>query len=734
MRDIHFCYNYIIILVAFSTFNSSAQNIPFDTISNSILLENVNIAGYRQNQTVKQMNDIHLGFIYSGKKNEVINLVGLPANIAEKTGRQIFAKIPGAFIYDMDGSGNQVNIATRGLDPHRSWEFNVRQNGVIINSDMYGYPASHYSMPMEAVKNIELVRGTAALQFGAQFGGMINYVLKTPDTTKTLSFESINSAGSFGLLSTYNSIGGKKGKITYFGYYHKRISQGYRDNSKSNSDGQFISIAIDLKRNMSLRFELGRSNYLYKLPGPLTDEMFKTNPRQSTRDRNYYSPSIYVPSIFWNYKLTPDTEIYWTISGLYGDRKSVLFEGFADKRDQLNTTTNQYAHRIVDIDEFNSRTSELRIEHHHKLADKKNVIVAGIRYFNNNMNRRQRGIGTTGTDYDLTVEGDFGRNLNYFSRSVSFSIENMIYLTDKFSVSPGLRYEYGQTDMTGYISYLDPDDIPNVIKHRIPSLGMSMQYKVDGNNRIYGSFSQAHRPVLFKDVIPGSILERANKNLKNAFGYNAEIGISGWFYRVFKYDITLFDLQYNNRLGKLLDTDPDGNSFIFQTNIGNSRTLGIESYMEYFPYKTEKASISIFSSNSTMQGKYANAVIVMGTENRDITGNKLESVPALISRSGVNFGYKGFYSTMLYSYVSQTFSDPANTITPTSNGANGIVPHYGILDINASLLVKGMYTLRFGANNILNHQYFTKRPLIYPGPGVWSSDGQGFVFSFGIKL
>ena len=33
--------------------------------------------------------------LWSGKKNEVISLSGTNANIAEKTGRQIFAKIPG---------------------------------------------------------------------------------------------------------------------------------------------------------------------------------------------------------------------------------------------------------------------------------------------------------------------------------------------------------------------------------------------------------------------------------------------------------------------------------------------------------------------------------------------------------------------------------------------------------------------------------------------------------------
>ncbi|MEI9944007.1 MAG: TonB-dependent receptor plug domain-containing protein [Chitinophagaceae bacterium] len=98
-------------------------------------------------------------------------------------------KYPGVFIYDMDGSGNQINIAARGLDPHRGWEFNNRKDGIITNSDMYGYPASHYSMPLESIARIELVRGTGSLQYGAQFGGMLNYVTKQGDTTRPFSFE-----------------------------------------------------------------------------------------------------------------------------------------------------------------------------------------------------------------------------------------------------------------------------------------------------------------------------------------------------------------------------------------------------------------------------------------------------------------------------------------------------------------------------------------------------------------
>lgn len=84
----------------------------------------------------------------------------------------------------MDESGNQVNFATRGLDTHKGWEFNIRKDGVITNSDMDGYPASHYSMPLESIDHIELVRGTGSLQYGAQLGGMLNYVTKEADSLR----------------------------------------------------------------------------------------------------------------------------------------------------------------------------------------------------------------------------------------------------------------------------------------------------------------------------------------------------------------------------------------------------------------------------------------------------------------------------------------------------------------------------------------------------------------------
>lgn len=708
------------------------QNEIQDSVTEKLLNE-ITIKGYRQQTEIGQLEAIHQTYIIAGKKNEVILVKDLPANLAEKTGRQIFAKIPGAFIYDMDGSGNQVNISTRGLDPHRSWEYNIRQNGVMINSDLYGYPASHYSMPMEAIEKIELVHGTSALQYGAQFGGLINYVTKKADTIKPISFESISSIGSYGLFSTYASIGGTIGKFSYFGYYQKRVSEGYRKNSNSEADAQFLNLSYQFSDKLKLSFEVGRSSYVYKIPGPLTDSMFLADPRQSTRSRNYFNPDITVPSLTLNWQINANTTLNWVVSGLFGNRNSVQFEGFADRVDLIDPVTQQYKTRVVDIDVFNSRTSELRLLHQYNTGKIRHALAAGLRYFNNDLNRRQQGKGTANSDFDLNVSGPFGRDLRFKSQSIALSLENMIYINDRWSISPGMRYEYGQTDMTGTLSYYDPKETPNQIDHQIPAFGISSQFYLKENIKIYGGISQAYRPVLLKDIIPGSVLERADKDLEDAFGYNAEIGANCSISKFLKFDITLFRMRYDHRMGNLVLQDSTG-SYTFKTNIGNSVTNGLEIYTEINLVDKIKWRVGLFTSTSLMKATFEDAKLSVGTANVDISGNEVESVPRWISRNGLQVAYKTISANLQYSYVSDSYSDPLNTIQPTANGARGVVPSYGIWDLNLACKFAKRFILRAGVNNFLNTSYFTKRPVIYPGGGVWSSDGRSFVCSIGFRI
>lgn len=715
-------------LTLISCYSAFSQSKTTDT-TQSKQLNDVIVQGYKNRESsIKQLTDVHQNFIIAGKKNEVISVQNLDANISEKTGRQIFAKIAGAFVYDMDGSGNQLNVSTRGLDPHRSWEYNVRQNGIMVNSDIYGYPASHYSAPLESIQKIELIRGTASLQYGAQFGGMINYVTKQADTSRKISFESINSAGSYGLFSSYNAIGGTIGKLRYYAYYQKRVSDGYRKNATSDAEAQFMSLEYLFNSKLRLKAELGRSTYLYHLPGPLTDALFNADPRQSSRSRNYFSPDIFIPSLALDWKINESTNLNWTTSAVLGNRSSVQLIALANVAEDLNKN------RQVDIDNFNSYTSELKLKKMYSIGTLSSVLVGGVRYINNDLHRRQLGKGTTAFDYDLSITGNWGRDLHYKTQNVALFVENLIYLNPKLSISPAFRIESGVTKMSGTINYLASEKVPNEIKHSFPLFGINAQYKISPTIRAYTGWSQAYRPVIFSDIIPPTTLDKTDPNLKDAFGYNAEIGVSGTVKDRLSFDVSYFQLQYNNRIGSLILSDGNGQNYVYKTNVGNTLTNGIEIYAELKTFKTIKTRISIFTANSYFEGYYQKGNVVINGENKSIEGNRLETLPRWISRNGVRFQHKSLSGTVQYSYVADSFSDAMNTVTPSPDGAKGLVPAYSIVDLNFSLKFSNNYSLRLGINNLTNEQYFTKRPTGYPGVGVWASDGRSIVAIFSFRL
>lgn len=135
-----------------------------------------------------------------------------------------------------------------------------------------------------------------------------------------------------------------------------------------------------------------------------------------------------------------------------------------------------------------------------------------------------------------------------------------------------------------------------------------------------------------------------------------------------------------------------------------------------------------------MSGKYLNGELASGTENVSLQGNNLESVPEWTSRNGVQCSWKRWSASVQYSYVGKTFSDPLNTPVPTPNGTRGPVPAYGLWDAQLGVQITPEVKIRVSGNNLGNLNYFTKRPVIYPGPGVWPSDGRGWTATIIARL
>ena len=78
-----------------------------------------------------------------------------------------------------------------------------------------------------------------------------------------------------------------------------------------------------------------------------------------------------------------------------------------------------------------------------------------------------------------------------------FFAENKFQLTRKLSVSPGIRYESGESKMLGNISYLPPLEVENTIDHHFPLLGVNAEYTINNRQNIYAGFCTGVPPRYF---------------------------------------------------------------------------------------------------------------------------------------------------------------------------------------------------------------------------------------------
>jgi Fe(3+) dicitrate transport protein len=222
-----------------------------------------------------------------------------------------------------------------------------------------------------------------------------------------------------------------------------------------------------------------------------------------------------------------------------------------------------------------------------------------------------------------------------------------------------------------------------------------------------------------------------DQDLNDAKGYNIDLGYRGKVKNFLQFDISTYYLLYNNRIGTL--TVSGTPSYRLITNVGSSISKGIESYIEFNPWraftKNTNADIILFSSYAYTHARYSNDHKDSATK-----GKKVENAPTHIFRGGISVGYKNVLLTTQVSHVGETFSDANNTLTPTANGNTGLIPAYTITDITLTCKFSKKLNLKAGLNNLFDEKYFTRRAGGYPGPGALPADGRTFFLCIGTKF
>jgi len=707
-----------------------------DTIAIHIKnLPDVTVVGRNSKSDIQQMPEIVGTSIYAGKKNSLIVLDNVQGNVVTNTMRQVLAKVPGIHIWESDPSGTQIGIAARGLSPNRSWEFNIRQNGYDIAADPFGYPEAYYNPQLQGVQRIEIIRGQGSLQYGPQFGGMVNYILRNgSEINKPFEFETQQTLGSNALFNSYNAIGGKKGKVHYYAFFDHRNGDGWRQNSRYFTNSGFATITYHITPKFSLTTEVMRSHIRSQQAGGLTDAQFQQDAQQSLRSRNWFDILWTTPALIANYQVNENTRWNTKLFATIGDRNSVGFTSSITVKDSINATTLNYSSRALNADKYRNYGLESRIITDYSLGKMRNTISGGIRLYTGTTFREADGKGTTGTNYDMSVTGVYNRDIEFDSKNAAAFVENIFRINDKLLLIPGIRYEWlegAASGRNGFTSGGAAIELQEIKRSRSFLLaGIGAEYHLTKGTEFYGNYSQAYRPIQFANLQAPPTTDVVDPNLKDAKGYNIDLGYRGKVKNFLHFDVSGYYLLYQNRVGTIT---PSGATYRLITNVGNSISKGFEGFVEFNPVKaftTNKfTDLLLFASYSYTDASYS-------SNHKDATtkGKTVENAPKNILRTGISAGYKSMLITGQVSYAGETFSDANNTVTANANGQNGLIPAYTVADLTATYKFSKNLNIKAGINNLLDERYFTRRAGGYPGPGILPGDGRTFFVSVGAKF
>ncbi|WP_116124776.1 TonB-dependent receptor domain-containing protein [Lewinella sp. IMCC34183] len=716
------------------------------------------VAEARRREALTRLRAVEGTAIYAGRKTEVVSLEALTVNLATNQARQIYAEVSGLNIYENDDAGLQLNIGGRGLDPNRSASFNTRQNGYDISADVLGYPESYYTPPAEALARIEVVRGAASLQYGTQFGGLVNFVFHEPDRRRPISLLSRQTVGSNGLFTSFNRLSGQLGPVGYYAFHNFKRGDGFRPNSGYRAHNAFVHVdlAPASAPNTRVAAEFTYLDYLAQQPGGLTDAQFYRDPYGSNRTRNWFAVDWKLYNLRVDHRFSPRTNASLSVFGLDAGRRAVGF-----RTNRVSQTDDPDAPRDLLVGRFRNYGAEARLLHRYTLGGQEAVALVGAKVYRAN-NAAVQGPGSAGDDADFRLATDRfpsypnQSQFTFPNRNVAVFGEHIFYLSDRLSITPGARFEYIRTESRGTYRRFDFDLAGNPIRdeefaddrtfeRNLLLLGVGTSYRRSEALELFANVSQNYRSVTFNDIRTVNPSFQVDPDIRDERGYTADAGLRGRKGR-FNYAGNGFLIRYGNRLGEVLTpevrTDADGRTVETgrvvrrRGNIGTALLYGLESLVEWRildrvaggekrPY-----TATAFSNLSLTRSRYVRSEIP-GVEGREV-----EFIPRANVKAGLRFGYANLLGTLQYTYLSRQFTDASNAPQDRRDNQSGIVgaiPAYGVADLSLAYRWQWL-RVETGVNNLTDEIYFTRRATGYPGPGILPSAPRTFYLTVGVDL
>jgi len=645
--------------------------------------------------------------IYAGKKNSVIAVEDRPT-VSNNNLRQAFDKTPGLLV--SEETTPLVSFGNRGLAPDRAQFMQVLKDGVPIHADMFGYPEAYYLPPLQTVDHIDFVRGGAALMYGPQPGGAVNFVTKDPYRDAPLSLIEENTVGSHDFYSNYTALTGTQGPFGYYGYFHHRQSQGFRElNSQYEvySGGSKFTVDPDPATRWTAHFDLYEERH--GEPGGLTRADFDAGSDRTTRPIDHFELERDALGLLYEKDVTDGTRAEVRGYAAYYDRESWRQRGGG-----FGTLPSGATAGSIDIQRqrFYTAGTEARVRHDHAAFGWEDQTFAGGVLYHHTTSPRDDKRGATGDATDGEHRIDSDRSVDY----LSFFFENL-FRFGALSVTPGVRLENlwqslqenHNLDKQAAGRALAEDDEYDLVA----LAGVGAEVAVTPDVDVYANFAQGYRPKVFAQALPTGAAEVVNEDLQEGRSWQADLGVRGEPVPYLRWDASVFHLEFDDQTGSVTN----GGVTSFQ-NVGDAEHEGIELTLEAdaigaWDTWTGSNHVESLGRLAFFYGAMFLDAEFTGGPN---TGKVPQYAPDYVQKGGVEWLWKDKVRVRL----GGTFLDDHSG--NDNNTEQFFIPSYSVWDLTAEAALCGGWTVFGSVNNVFDEHYFPR----VTSAGIDPADGANF--------
>lgn len=645
------------------------------------------------------------------------------------TTNELLRKVSGINVVDEEGAGLRLNISIRGLDPDRSRNILMLEDGVPIALGPYGEPEMYFTPSIDKMAGIEILKGSGQILFGPQtIGGVVNFFTADPPSTEESKIKL--SGAKNGFFSGFGSYGNTIGKTGFLvSYLHKRADELGPTNFRLNDLSAKIKIELNEKSNLGIKLgfydEQSNSTYI-----GLTQTMYN----QGGQDFVRMAPFDRIPIKRLSASTTHQLEINENISlkttafayttSRNWQRQDFSFSSSASNKTGViwgNTSITNGAIYMLNSTGNRNRQFEVagiepRLSINHNFLNIKNELETGFRYLYEKADE-QFVLGQNANTADGTLRDKEVRRGNSFS----IYAQNTFNLNKKLSLNAGLRlenFDYERQILRGRYRINNVNNVirdTNIVSNDntfalIPGAGLN--YALNDEVNLFAGVHRGFAPPRIKDAINA---EGVPYNLDAELSTNYELGTRINIGNILNAEFTAFILDFKNQIIPVSNSSGNLNASGV-INGGETMHKGLELGFKFDFGKIigSRSSYTLESSFTVQNSTYSsNRFISVNGNSVNVKNNTLPYAANVLiwNALGMNL-LNGFGFRISGNYIGKQFTDELNSINASANGRTGQIDSRYIIDANAFYRIpKTNASLNISVKNLSNERYIsTRRP------------------------